>query len=191
MTRSIFSALKTTLSRFARREEGAIMAETVVILPMLLWAFLALFVYWDSFRSLNTVQKASYTISDMISREMVSVNDSYILGMRNVMKYMLDQGDEPRIRVTSVRYSQTNRRFEVHWSRSPANAMPALTTASLQDFSTRIPAMSDGDYVIIVETQVDYEPGFNVGLDSTVMEQFIVTRPRFVPRVCHTSFTCT
>ena len=33
-------------------------------------AYLALFVYWDAFRSVNTTQKAAYTISDMISREM-------------------------------------------------------------------------------------------------------------------------
>ena len=191
MTFSPWKSLKSSLSRFARREDGTIMAETVVILPMMLWAFLALFVYWDSFRALNTTQKASYTISDMISREMVSVNDAYITGMRNVMQYMLDPGDVPRIRVTSVRFSQINNRFEVHWSRSTATTLPILTTTTLQALSPRIPAMSDGDYVVIVETQVDYHPGFNVGLQDTVMQQFIVTRPRFVPRICHTSVVCT
>lgn len=191
MAFSPLKSLKSTFARFARREDGAIMAETVVILPMMLWAFLALFVYWDSFRSLNTTQKASYTISDMISREMVPVNDAYITGMRNVMQYMLDQGEVPRVRVTSVYYSAANSRFEVHWSRSPGSAMVPLTTSTLQALASRIPAMSDGDYVIIVETEVDYVPSFNVGLDDTVMKQFIVTRPRFVPRVCHASVACT
>jgi Flp pilus assembly protein TadG len=187
ITYSPLKSLKSALWRFARREDGVIMAETVIILPMLLWSFLAMFVYWDSFRALNTAQKASYTISDMISREMVPVNDAYVTGMRNVMQYQLDVGQVPRIRVTSVRFSQANNRFEVHWSRTTATTVSALTTATLQGLSSRIPRMSDGDYVVIVETWVDYAPGFNVGLDSTVMQQFIVTRPRFVPRVCHSA----
>lgn len=191
MSFSPLKFLKSSLARFARREEGTIMAETVIILPMMLWSFLALFVYWDSFRSMNTTQKASYTIADMISREMVAVNDAYITGMRNVMQYMLDQGEVPRIRVTSVSYSLANNRFEVRWSRSPSNALPILTTTSLQSLASRIPAMSDGDHVIIVETKVDYKPSFNVGVEDTVLEQFIVTRPRFVPRICHASVSCT
>lgn len=186
MTLSPLTSLKSRLARFARRDDGAIMAETVVILPMLLWAFLALFVYWDSFRALNTTQKASYTISDMISREMGVVNEAYITGMRDVMRYMLDEGDLPRIRVTSVGYSGTNKRFEVMWSRSPENAMTPLTTQSLQPFTSRIPAMAEGDYVVIVETEVDYKPSFNVGIDDSVMKQFIVTRPRFVSPTCLT-----
>lgn len=191
MSFSPLKFLKSSLARFARREEGTIMAETVIILPMMLWSFLALFVYWDSFRSMNTTQKASYTIADMISREMVAVNDAYITGMRNVMQYMLDQGEVPRIRVTSVSYSLANNRFEVRWSRSPSNALPILTTTSLQSLASRIPAMSDGDHVIIVETKVDYKPSFNVGVEDTVLEQFIVTRPRFVPRICHANVSCT
>jgi Flp pilus assembly protein TadG len=185
MTFSLWKSLKSGLWRFAHREDGTIMAETVIILPMMMWAFLALFAYWDNFRALNTTQKASYTIADMMSRQS-TVNDAYITGMRDVMRYMLDPGHEPRIRVTSVGRSGTNKLFEVVWSRSTSSSLPVLTTEALQAdaFTSRIPVMSDGDYVVIVETEVDYEPSFNVGLDDTVMSQFIVTRPRFVMPTC-------
>ena len=44
--------------------------------------------------------------------------------------------------------------------------------------------------VVIVETEVDYHPAFNVGVNDQVLKQFIVTRPRFVPKLCMTGVTC-
>ena len=61
--------IRRLLRRFLRDESATIMAEAVLVLPFMLWSYLGLFVYWDSFRVMNKVQKASYTISDMISRE--------------------------------------------------------------------------------------------------------------------------
>ena len=48
----------------------------------------------------------------------------------------------------------------------------------------------DGDYVVIVESRVGYEPAFDVGMDAQTLAQFIVTRPRFVPKVCLSGVTC-
>lgn len=178
------------LRRFKRDEAGTLMAEAVLVLPFMLWSYLALFVYWDSYRAINVVQKAAYTISDMISREMVPVTDAYITGMDSVMEYLIDQDQDAKIRVTSVTWSSVNKRFEVKWSRSPHNGMPALTTSSLQALSGRIPMMSDGDHVVLVEVQVNYEPAFNVGFGDNMLTQFVVTRPRFVPKVCLTGVVC-
>ena len=185
------------LGRFARDESGTVMAEAVIVLPMLLWSYLALFVYWDSFRSINIIQKAAYTVSDMISREMVTISTTYVPGMRTMMQYLVNDTNTVRLRVSSVTYSLANRRFEVRWSRSPNNAMAELTTTTLQaltDCATpvrcRVPAMSDGDFVIIVEAEIDYKPAFSIGLGNQVLRQFVVTRPRFVPRICLTGATC-
>lgn len=182
---------RTSLTRFKRSERGTIMAEAVLVLPFMLWAYLGLFVYWDAFRSINRIQKATYTVSDMISREMVTINDAYITGMDSVLERLIDGDQDASIRVTSVTWSQTNMKFEVHWSRTTgASALPTLTTSTLQDYKDRIPAMSDGDYVVIVEALVPYQPAFNVGVAAADYEQFIVTRPRFVPKVCLSGVTC-
>ncbi len=190
-------SLRSMLGRFARDESGTVMAEAVIVLPVLLWSYLALFVYWDSFRSINIIQKASYTVSDMISREMVTISTTYVPGMRTMMQYLVNDPNTVRLRVSSITYSLLNRRFEVHWSLSPNNAMAALTTTTLQtltDCATpvrcRVPAMSDGDYVIIVEAEIDYKPAFSIGLGNQVLRQFVVTRPRFVPRICLSGATC-
>lgn len=178
------------LGRFARDESGSLIAEAVIVLPFMMWAYLALFVYWDAYRAVNVVQKAAYTVSDMISREMVAVNDNYITGMDSMLEYMIDQGQDAKTRVSSITWSAINNRYEVHWSRSPHGAMPQLTTATLSALDDRIPTMADGDHVVLVEVQVDYEPAFNVGFGEQNIQQFIVTRPRFVPRVCLTGVVC-
>lgn len=183
--------LDARLRRFLRQDEsGTLMAEAVLVLPFMLWSYLALFVYWDSYRAVNTVQKAAYTVSDMISREMVSVTEAYIVGMDAMMEYLIDQDQDARTRVSEITWSQINNRYEVFWSRSPHNAMPQLTTESLGTIADRLPVLADGDHVVLVEVAVDYKPSFNVGLGNQTIEQFIVTRPRFVPRVCLTTAPC-
>ena len=173
--------LKTRLGRFGRDETGTVVAEAVIVLPLFLWAYIALFVYWDAFRSLNTVQKSAYTISDMISREKLGKTTAYIDGVKKVREYLIDENQTARLRVTEVTKSAVDNKFKVHWSRSPGNAMPPLTTASLQNYAYEIPDMSPGDYVIVVEVQVDYKPTFDIGMPNEVFKEFIVTRPRFVP----------
>ncbi len=173
-------SLSSLLRRFGREEGGTVMAEAVLVLPFMLWSYLALFVYWDSFRSLNTVQKAAYTVSDMISREMVSITPAYINGLDRMMEYLIDQDQDVKLRVSSVYQSDTEGRIKIHWSVAANGAMAPLTTASLQNIKDRIPKMSDGDFVIVVEAEASYTPAFDVGMKRTSLSQFIVTRPRFV-----------
>jgi Flp pilus assembly protein TadG len=221
-------SLTSRLRRFLRDESGTVIAEAVIVLPLLIWSYLALFVYWDAYRSVNTSQKAAYTISDMISREMNSVplTSAYITGMRDVMKYLIDKDQTVKLRVTSVTWSKTNNRYEVDWSVSPDNAFPLLTTANIATVEDRIPTLADGDHVIVVETTVAYHPllngfGWVVDLNGAKwayqdytangrfakspdrpapsvqqnvkdmeLKQFIVTRPRFAPKLCMQGFTC-
>lgn len=165
--------------RFGRDESGVLMAEAIIVLPFMLWSYLALFVYWDAYRSVNTAQKAAYTVSDMISREMLPLPINYITGARDLVRYLIDGDQTVKMRVTSVVWSEINAQFEVHWSRSPDNAMPELTTATLQNYASRIPKMADGDFVTIVETSISYHPAFDIGLNDLDEQQFVVTRPRF------------
>jgi hypothetical protein len=183
--------LDARLRQFLRQNEsGTLMAEAVLVLPFMLWSYLALFVYWDNYRAVNTVQKAAYTISDMISREMAPVPESYIVGMDAMMEYLIDPDQDAKIRVSSIKWSESDKRYEVHWSRSAGEALPELTTSSVADLEERLPTLYDGDFVMLVEVEVDYEPAFNVGLSNQTLKQFIVTRPRFWP-ICLVGEPCT
>lgn len=178
------------IQRFTREETGTLMAEAVIVLPVMLWSYLALFVYWDSYRAINTVQKAAYTVSDMLSRERTSITEAYIVGMDSIIEYMIDQDQEAKVRVSEIKWSQINNRYEIHWSRSPNGALPQLTTASVAALKGRLPVMADGDRVVLVEVEVNYHASFNVGVDDQTIKQFIVTRPRFLPRICLVGVTC-
>lgn len=226
-------SLPTLLRRFCRDEKGSLVAEAVIVLPLLIWVYLALFVYWDAYRSINTSQKAAYTISDMISREMntAPLTPAYITGMRSLMKYLIDKDQTVKLRVSSVTWSQARNRYEVDWSVSPDGAFPLLTTTNVVGVKSKIPTLADGDHVIVVETAVTYHPlangfgwvanlnSFNWSYQDYVgkrtdgserfqrganiaapqisqqvtdmdLKQFIVTRPRFAPKLCMQGFTC-
>lgn len=179
------------LRRFARDEDGAlVLTEFLLLLPMLVWGFIALFVYWDAFRTINESQKASYTVADLISRQ-GDVSTAFINGMDDVMDFMVTNSTGIRVRVTSVQWDPANDRHYVLFSRSPGNAMPRLTTAQMRDLRDRIPVMANLDGVVIIETEVDYTPAFSVGFDSILLaigvdsqtfRNFVVTRPRGAAR---------
>jgi Flp pilus assembly protein TadG len=185
-------SLKQAIRDFHEDESGLILAEFVIVLPMLIWAFMALFVYWDVFRSMNTAQKGAYAISDLISRQNNDIPVSYLDGMQAVMEYILPANQNAKMRFTSVKWSVPNNRFEVIWSRSPSAAMPQMTTTMLQSYANQIPIMAPTDSVMIVESSVPYTTPIDVGLAASyVFDEFIVTRPRFLTKICLQGFACT
>ena len=165
------------LRRFSRAEDGSVTAEAIIVMPMLIWAYLALFVYWDLFRSYNTVQKASYTISDLISRQS-DVDTKFLDGMLTIMNYLIDSDQDAKMRLTSVQWIEKDQRFVVLWSRSPGRGMAELTNTTVQEMQPWIPTMTDGNSVIIVETAVSYRPAFDAGVGARNFTEFVVTRPR-------------
>jgi Flp pilus assembly protein TadG len=178
--------LSAILRRFRQREDGYLVVESALILPFLLWAFVALYSYWDGFRAVTQVQKATFVVSDLISREQRTVNDAYINGMRRTIDTMLPGDMESELRVTSIVWVQANNRFEVEWSARSGTLAPLLTTALLSPLVGKIPTMSDGDTAVIVESWVDYDATFVMGgIQDTRMNQFVVTRPRFAPRIVY------
>lgn len=172
------------LRRFGSDEDGLVMTEFLILLPLLIWAFIALFIFWDAFRTINQAQKASYAVSDLISRQRGDVPLSFINGMDDVMAMLAPSASDPRLRVTSVEWDPDNDRHWVLFSRSPGNRMAQLATADMRNLRPSIPAMADHDSVIIVQTEVDYHPIFDVGINSGTFHNFVVTRPRFYRRIC-------
>lgn len=186
------SFLSSLMRRFTRDEKGSLIVDAIIVMPMFVWGYAGMFVYWDAYRAINSVQKATYTISDLISRSQAStgVNDAYIAGMRTTFNTLLNSGDAGQIRVTSYIWSGVREQYEVIFSRSPNGAMPELTTPDLVGLTDHLPIMSDGDSAILVEAQLLYTPPIAYGLSDNLLEQFVVTRPRFLPKMCHVDFVC-
>jgi hypothetical protein len=184
--------------RFARDERGTVIVETVIVAPLLFWTVMAMFSYWDVYRSVNVIQKAAYTVSDVISRQRENdgVTATDLNGFRTLLNYLIDQDQQAVMRVTSLTYDDATDQYEVLWSCSPGGGMAVLTTAVVNtgSFTTRLPIIADSDTRILAETQVDYVPVFDVGVpyygaaigqgvDRMTIGQFVVTRPRLAPRI--------
>lgn len=195
---------------FLRDESGLIMTEFLILLPLLLWAFMALFVYWDAFRTINESQKAAYAVADLITRQ-TAVNRTFLGGMDDVVAYLIDVPvNRVRVRVTSIQWDASANRYRRLFSESPGSKMSALTETQINaaNFRARIPTMQDAGTAIVVETFIDYVPPLAVpadkvnaassgdpyrllrlGIPESVFGNFIVTAPRD-SKICLTENPC-
>jgi hypothetical protein len=186
------------LGEFARDERGTVIVETVIVMPVLFWTVLAMFSYWDVYRSVNVIQKAAYTVSDVISRQGkdLPLTSDDMIGYEKLMNYLIDQDQMVEMRVTRLTYLDDTETYEVKWSCSPGGDMPELSNADVNtpDMKKKLPIIGDNDIRILVEANVKYTPIFNVGLpyfgatiqtgnDTLLIGQFIVTRPRLATQI--------
>lgn len=189
--------LRSSLRGFTRNEDGIASMEMMMMMPLYLFCILGTFTYWDAFDVANRSQKAAYSVSDLLTRnqDMQGVPEAYVNGMFSTMQYMMGDTLPTRTRVTSVFFDDTNG-YRVLWSRSSTTTLPRLTTSSLTTIQSHLPVMFDGDALIVVEATVDFEPMFSLtnwamqALDLDSMYHVVVTRPRFMSKICLRGVAC-
>lgn len=174
------------LSRFCRSEEGSITVETLLILPILFWCYLAIFVFFDAFQAESRNVKLTYAIADILSREVNEPITPQFMESMFALQGVMAESIEPRIlRVSAIRYRESDKTYRVIWSQVRGGGS-AQTDAGLDVIrSQRLPVMSDGEVGIIVESSNDHTPVFTVGLTRTLkFREFSIVRPRFAPTLC-------
>lgn len=188
--------LKSSMRRFSRNEDGLASAEMIMVLPFYLFCILGTFTFWDAYDVVNRSQKAAYAVSDLVTRKQDNVTEAYVNGMFNTMQYMMGPSLPTRTRITSVFYSESRNRYEVLWSRSSYPSVPRLTTATLPTLRDHLPVMQDGDALIVVEANVEFEPILGAEIlamtrvEAGTMRHVVVTRPRFLPKICMQGVAC-
>lgn len=174
--------MRRVLARFARKEDGAVLVEFVISVPILIWAFMAGYVFYDAYRQSAVNLKAAYTISDLISRETNAITETYVDSMSKLLQMLANSDSVTRLRISVVRWDQNDNRYYVDWSR--ARGYTTLRSdANIQDVKDRLPSMPHAERVILVETSNIYDPPLNVGIGATDIENFVFTRPRYAPQV--------
>lgn len=171
------------LARFARREDGTIALEAAIILPMMFWAFLAVFSIFSTYRTYTINQKAAFTIGDAISRETKPIDGEYLTGALGMFEYLSQSQGNSSIRVTSLVYDADTDEFARDWSKT-RGSVPELTNDDVREWKDKLPVMPDNERVMLVETWSKYDPPFATGLEKQEIRNFVFTRPRFAPRVC-------
>ena len=190
--RNLTQPIRTRLTAFWREDEGSLSVEAVMILPLLLWAFLATFTFFDVYRSKNLALKANYAVSDLLSREIQPIDMNYLLGIEDVYAYLTQGGDPAWVRVTVVYCtedcdSQTDRVLKRDWSKATDGVSTHTNTIIQDSYGDVIPMIAEGERVIMVETMAGYEPPFSVyltGIEARDMNDIVMTRPRFAPQLC-------
>jgi Flp pilus assembly protein TadG len=181
------------LRRFAGRTSGALAVDSVLMMPVLLLVYTSAYVWYDGFRVQNLVQKATYTLADMIGRETVPMTDAYLDGLRGIGDFMTQTPADAQLRVTSLRClsdcgDEDQRQLDMCWSWASGTVQPydATSFAAIED---RIPLMVLGDTVVITEMFLDHDPVLPV-MEPVTMSTFIVMRPRFAPQVLLDDQSC-
>lgn len=177
------------ISRFYRcfREDtrGTVSIEAVIILPALFWAFMAMAIFFDMYRAKSTTEKAAFAISDILSRETMAVNDTFLDSVHDLFSEMSALENIGELRVSVVAWDDTTEQYFLDWSHG-TGADPGLTDADLQVLEPKLPIMVPGERLIIVQTFGDYQSPVNIGIGTVDMSTFVFTRPRFAPLLAWT-----
>ena len=171
--------LRSDVERTIRDEKGSFSVEAVLMFPLIVWAFMAMYVFFEGLRESNINLKATYTISDLLSRETDLIDQTYLEGINDVYGWLSRSANPVSMRVTVVRYDAATDSHVNVWSRGVAGK-PDLTQAEVDTkISPRVPIMADAATAIVVETWTTYDPLMDIGLTDTEIHNMVVTSPRF------------
>lgn len=194
--RKIVDKVRMSLRRFRRNEDGLASAEMIIMLPVYLFCIVGTFTYWDAYDVVNRSQKAAYTVSDLVTRKQDAVTEDYVNGLFSTLQYMMGPSLPVRTRITSVYYTEADNTYNVIWSRASDPGLPRLTSGTISTINSHLPEMSDGDGLMIVEANIDFTPILGpwtpgqMAVEEGVMKHVVVTRPRFLPKVCMEAVAC-
>lgn len=183
MTRRSLSA---ALRAFRDDENGSVTVEAILMIPILVWCYLATFVFFDAFRTQSINIKAAYTIGDTLSRETGYVTPNYLTGLFGLQNMLLATDETRALQITAFTYDQPNDKFLVRWSRG-IGGLSGMSDADLAAVRAILPNMPHGEIAILTRSRVNYEPRFSVGIHPFVFDELTVTRPRFAPQICWNS----
>lgn len=175
-------ALPGPLQRWLCDTRGALTVETVIVLPMLLVAFLALLVFYDAFRTQKVNVSASYTLSDLISRQVAPVTPAFLEGLHEIYDHISRANHATSLRISSVYWNVIAEEYQVVWSYATRGGTP-LGNAALNERVDRLPVIPRADTVILMEATMEYRPPISQGLGNQTFAHFVVTRPRFAPQI--------
>ena len=177
---------RTGAARAWHDTTGSISVETVIILPVVIWALTATFAFTDAFRHQTSLQKSVHTAADIVSRASGNaMTPDYLDGVFRFMQRMNDTDMTMRTRMTLIGWDDEQDEFRVVWSHgSPAAATVKLNDVSLNAaYRDTIPAISPGETLLLVEGVLSYVPPFRVGLQPRTLSEITLVRPRFAPGI--------
>ena len=176
---------RITQSSFVRREDGTMVVDAFSAIMLLSLGATAFFTFWEAYQVENRVQKATYTISDLISRQRgTTLTRPFLDGMERTAEFLMHNDHNVLMRISQVRRTSgiatDTAGLTVDWSYSPCGAKTAITTATISTIRSRLPLIDLGAALIVVEVDVDHNMGLQeVGFGTIAYRGFLSSLPRF------------
>ncbi len=166
--------------RFDRDERGTSAVEFALLVPVLLLLLVGTVTLFDLFRTHQNVEKATFTLSDMLSREQ-TINQAKLNDMLALLRNMVPSSGTGGLRVSSIVKSQGA--FSVRWSRSVGSNVPTTPLPG-----SVLPDIAEGDSVLLTESFVPYRAfvdwftvDFITFTGQSAQRPRIVSEIRYVP----------
>lgn len=175
--------MKRLLHAFWTNSRGTVTSELLILYPLLVWVYGMAIVYYDAFKHYSLNLKAAYTVGDMLSRQANGIDRAYIDGLDKVFTYLTLQRYPAQIRVSSIYWKGSDSRYALDWSYGTGDE-GALDAEGLGKITDRLPKLSNGERIILVQSWSDYRPYFPAGINSFYdFENFVVTSPRYMAKL--------
>lgn len=172
------------IRHFLKDETGAMTVEFVIWVPLLTAWFVISATAYSAFSARHAASTAAFALADVASRQ-ITMDDALIDDLYTLQANLLPNTSENKtLRVSSIRWDATAERHSVLWS-EPRGSLPPLNNGTIP--VDRIPAMADGDTVLLIETAVPYVFISDwIGSETAVWRHVLPVRPRYVGTVIKT-----
>ena len=168
--------MRALLKKFRRNQDGATIIEFALLMPMLLLVFLGSVTAFDLFRNSQNIEKATFTVGDMLSRQ-TTISAATLTDMLELMRHMVGTANDGVLRVSSI--ARVDGEFVLRWSRSLGANVPATPLQT-----SLLPDIADGDTVLLTESFVPHSAMFaGFGLGDITFAASAAHRPRFVTAI--------
>lgn len=161
--------------KWLRDQSGAAAVEFAMLLPVLLIVLLGSITAFDMFRTAQSVEKATFTIGDMLAREREPLTPGRLNDMLVLMRNTVPTAHDGGLRISSFR--MLNGTLQRAWWERVGNNVP-----NVPPVSERLPQIADGDSVLLIESFVPHPAmvaGF--GISDMTFNAEAAHRPRFLP----------
>ncbi len=177
--------IRTALERHQRDEDGALTPEALVFMVVLIWAYTAMFVFWDAYKTENLVVKATYTVADMISRQ-TEIDADFVDGANDIFGFLSGADPTNELRVTVINMDADplgNPEPTIVCTHATGEGSVWGGITEIEMIEDSIPITAIGDQLIVVEGISRWEPIFTVGLPGRFLYEIAVAKPRYAGEI--------
>jgi Flp pilus assembly protein TadG len=174
-------------------DAGTVNLEFLIWSPLLIGWLLASFSIFDAVMTRSQAEKASQTITDLVSRTADTVGEGYFGELFQLFTLMTPRsGGDQAIRIISVvNEDQDGGPYTVRWERvvssvegDGSNFSVAAIAARPLPSRSELPDIAYLDSLVIIETYTEFEPLATLfGLEPFTIEQRLYVRPRYIREI--------